>query len=177
MLKRLVKDSIIYAAASVFTNAVSFLLLPLYTRILSPKDYGIVDLLGIFATLVNLTIALEISQGVARYFADSQKNPERIAYASTALWFTLGTNIIFVLISWAFSGPIAYILLEPQRQEVLRLAILSTAAYGILYLVQNQLRWQLQPISFAVSLTTATLTSIIASIVFVFSFHLGAEGV
>src|SRR5205814_2027610 len=116
MLRRFFKDSAIYGVSSIITRGIAFLLLPFYTRVLSPTDYGIVDLLTIFAALVNLTVALEISQGLARYFTDAETEPEKIEYASTALWFTIGAYTLFAIAAYATTPFIAPWILESQAR-------------------------------------------------------------
>ena len=62
MLRSFIKDSAIYAIPQIFSKGINLILLPLYTRILSPNEYGSLDLLLIFAAIINVTIALEVSQ-------------------------------------------------------------------------------------------------------------------
>ena len=69
MLKLFFKDSIIYTIPAILSKGISFLLVPLYTRVLSPGDYGSLELFLIFASIINLTIAFEVTQGVARFFS------------------------------------------------------------------------------------------------------------
>ena len=72
MLKRLFSDTLIYTVPAILSRSISFLLLPIYTRILSTSDYGIFDLIMVFGGFVNLTIPLEITQGIARFYADEK---------------------------------------------------------------------------------------------------------
>ena len=53
--KKLVKNTIIISIGKICTSMVTFLLLPLYTNILTPADYGIVDLLN---TLIMLLFSI-----------------------------------------------------------------------------------------------------------------------
>jgi O-antigen/teichoic acid export membrane protein len=45
MLKSALRDSFVYGVASVLSKGLAIFLLPLYTRVLSPGDYGAHDLL------------------------------------------------------------------------------------------------------------------------------------
>ena len=49
-------SSVVYSAGIIASRMASFLMLPIYTRYLTPRDYGIMELLDItmtiFATLV-----------------------------------------------------------------------------------------------------------------------------
>ena len=79
MLRRFLRDSAIYGLAGILVRSVSLLLVPIYTRILSPTDYGIVDLITLFTAFVGVTVALEIGQSLARYLPDADSNEERSA--------------------------------------------------------------------------------------------------
>ena len=77
MLKTLLRDAAVYGVSTVMTRAVALLLVPVYTRVLVPAEYGAIDILGIFANFVTLTVALEVTQAVARFLPDSRSTEER----------------------------------------------------------------------------------------------------
>jgi O-antigen/teichoic acid export membrane protein len=102
MIRRFFKDGFYYSLSSILGKGLSIFLVPLYTRIFSPKDYGIIDMLTIFSTLINLTIALEITQGIGLFLANSENERDKILYSSTAFWFTITSNGIFFLLAFLF---------------------------------------------------------------------------
>lgn len=178
MFRQFLKDSAVYGTATILSRAVSLLLLPFYTRVLSPTDYGIIDILAVFASFVTVTIALEIVQALARHYPDAQTEAEKVAYASTALWFTVIVYTLFVVVCMVFSRPLASLILEsPAHVLVFQVALLSIWANGIFYLVQSQLRWGLHAKEYAIASLASTIISIGASIVLVLALHLGVLGV
>jgi len=177
MLRDFVRDSAIYGASSLFIRGISLMLLPLYTRVLSTAEYGIVDLAGVFITLVLLTVALEISQGVARLFADATSD-DRIAYASTALWFSIAAYGLFVAAALPFTADLSAVLFGSRdRDELMRLVIVSAATNGLFMLLLNQLRWRLQPLAYAAGSVTFALVFIGTTVALVSFVHLGVFGV
>ena len=68
MLRKLFNDSVIYTIPIFVSKSIGVLIIPIYTRILSVSEYGNLDLLLVIANLVNLVVAFEISQGVARFY-------------------------------------------------------------------------------------------------------------
>ena len=156
----------------------TLLLVPLYTRVLSPGDYGIIDMLAVASSLINLTVALEISQGVVRYFAEEKEPRRKIDYASTALIFTLATYSIFLFFALLFKKKIANLILgATDLQPIVTIALLSMWASGIFYLLQNQLRWQLQPKHHAITSIVFTTVSIFFAVVLIFIFRMGVVAV
>ncbi len=178
MLKQLLKDSFVYGLSNVVSRGIALFLLPLYTRVFSPTDYGIIDILNIVATLVNLTVALEISQGVARYYADSGSESDRVTYVSTALWFSMFMYGLFVVAALWFSEPLSHLVLDSNSsQTVFQIAVLSMWSTGIFYFLQQQLRWQLLPWYYAVASILFTLVSAGIAIVLILVFDSGVVGV
>jgi O-antigen/teichoic acid export membrane protein len=178
MLRRFLKDSAVYGVTAVVARGLSFLLIPLYTRALSPSDYGVVDMIVVFASLANLTVALEISQALARFYADSDDAMERRRYASTALWFTLGMYLLFWGVCAMAAPRLRDVLLGPGASvDTMQLGVAFAVAYGLFYLVQSQLRWQLQPLRFAMANLAMTVATLATAIVLVGWLRRGVDGV
>lgn len=70
--KDLMKNTIIIFCGKVCTQLISFFLLPLYTGYLATKDYGIVDLITTYVTLLVPIITLELEMSIFRYLVDSR---------------------------------------------------------------------------------------------------------
>jgi O-antigen/teichoic acid export membrane protein len=178
LLARFLKDSAIYGAAGMLTRGIMLLLIPLYTRALAPEGFGVIDLLTVFGAIISLTVALEISQGVARFFLDTDSKDERRTYASTALWFTVGAYSVFVLAAVAFATPLARIVIGTAGWEpVFRLAAAAIALNGVYYLFQNQLRWQLQPLHYGLASVVYVVATGTVSVVLVYGLRLGVIGI
>lgn len=139
MLKRFLSDSLIYSIPTVISRGLSVILAPLYTRVLSPSDYGSLELLTVFASIVNLTIALEVSQGVARFYASEPDPDRKVVYASSAFWFTVVCYSIFSALMLFLSPKLASLVMGRNGMvHEFQAGIAYIWINGILYLVQNQ---------------------------------------
>lgn len=178
MIQRFFKDSVIYGFSSVLSRGISFFLLPVYARTLSPHEYGVLDYLSILGSFVAVIVALEIAQGVARFVSENVSDKTACReYASTSLWFTLGAYAIFLSLIAAFHDSISHLLFDETESGLL--VLLASTSYcisGILYLVQGQLRWELRPMQHAiVSIVMSVLTACF-SIVFIVFLKWGVTG-
>ena len=63
---RLVRGSAVYALANFGIKALSFLLLPVYTRFLTPADYGVISLAETLALIAALLCGLGLDAGIQR---------------------------------------------------------------------------------------------------------------
>lgn len=109
---RLLKNTAIIGFGTMCTKGVSFLLLPLYTSILTTEEYGTVDLVNTFVTLIAYTLTLQFEAGVFRFLIDFRDNKEKqkeyisttIFVVTVSLLIGIGAVIIIDLIK-----PIGYI--------------------------------------------------------------------
>ncbi len=163
-LKIFLKDSLVYTLPTLISQGLAILLVPIYTRILLPADYGILDLLLAFGAFINLSIAFEISQGNAWYYIHAETAGEKKKYASTAFTFTLICYAIFLVAGLAMAPSISEALLGGAgNQSIFRLAVIYIWLSGIFNFLQNQLRWEMRSKDYtAASLVVAILTPIFA---------------
>jgi O-antigen/teichoic acid export membrane protein len=166
-----------YAAGAVLSQGIAFLLFPFFAHVFSPRDYGVIDLAGLVMNLANLTLALEISQGVGRFFPEAQGQHDREGYASTALIFTFFAYTISLGVALVFVRPLTTVIFGGGVQvSTTYLSIAVMWCSGMLYLTQDLLRWQLRPRAFAaVSVATAAIVTA-ASAILVLGFNLGVNG-
>jgi O-antigen/teichoic acid export membrane protein len=151
-LQRLSRDTLLYGLSTLLVRGLQIFLIPVYSRTLGSGEYGVVETVAIAGALVNLTIALEISQGMARYIADSPDESARRALASTAVAFAALAYAAFALAVAAFSVGLSDWLLAGQAPpQTLTLAAAAIAINGVFVIVQDLLRWQLRPGSYVMA--------------------------
>ena len=73
--KILIKNTLIILLGKTFTQLLSFLLLPLYTRVLSTSDYGVVDLIFTIGALFVPVIILQLDAGLFRSLIEVRGDP------------------------------------------------------------------------------------------------------
>ena len=145
MFRLFIKNNLTYSFGHLFILGIALFLLPLYTRYLSPDEYGVIDLLMIVGTLVNLTIALEISQGLERYYHDAKNDIEKKEYSSSAFWFSLFINLLFFLICYLFNDHISSLLFDDNnKKQIFLLAAFAITSNGMFIFIQTQLRIQIK---------------------------------
>jgi O-antigen/teichoic acid export membrane protein len=160
MIRRFFADSAVYGVAALLSQGIGLLLFPFLAHHFSPQEYGVIDILSLTAILANLTVALEVNQGLGRHFVDASE-AERVDYASTALLFTVGAYTMFAAVTLTLATPLTHVLLARGVDPwITRVAIIWIWIAGIVYLAQDQLRWRRRPHAYAVvSVTTATVTA------------------
>lgn len=84
--KTLIKNTGIIAIGNISTKLINFLLLPLYTSLISAEDYGMIDLLSTYATLILAVVSLQLYQAVFRFIAVDRDNPEKTKSTMTTIY-------------------------------------------------------------------------------------------
>lgn len=177
MLKRLFKDSVIYTLPSLISRGMSFFLIPLYTRVLTTADYGSFDLFLIFVNIINLTIALEVSQGLARYFTSEDNTNSKVLYASSAFWFTFAVYTVFSVSLLIVHKELSFIVMGQLNVEsAFVLGILYIWSNGLFYLIQNQFRWELRSKEYAVISVIMSVATAFVSVLAAYFLGYGLEG-
>ena len=93
---RLLKNTAIIAIGNICTKCISFLMLPLYTSILSTDEYGTVDLINTYVTLLIIILTLQLEQGLFRFLIENRGNTKnQKGFLSTAFFTVFTSNIIF----------------------------------------------------------------------------------
>lgn len=97
--KQLLKNTAIVTIGKICTQLITFLLLPLYTYVLSTEEYGIVDLLNTLVSLFIPIVTLQIEQGVFRYLIDCREDKEKEKKViTTSILFMVAQTILYLVI-------------------------------------------------------------------------------
>lgn len=97
--KELAKNTIIISIGKICTQLITFLLLPLYTSVLSTKEYGIVDLIATLVTLLVPIITLQLEQGLFRELIEVREDKEKTSkILSSGINCMLLQIVIFLLV-------------------------------------------------------------------------------
>ena len=177
MIKAFFKDSAVYTIPAFLSRGLSLILVPLYTRVLSPGDYGALDLLTVFATIINLTIAMEVSQGVARFYSGETDTNRKVMYASSAFWFTVFCYSVFCIISILLSYPLSALVMgQKGMDDVFKIGVIYITINGIFFLIQNQFRWELRSKQYAIVSLLMTILTMAFSVLLAYVMHFGIKG-
>lgn len=101
--KDLIKNTIIIMLGKFCTQFIVFLLLPLYTAYLTTEEFGTVDLIITYVSLLAPLISLQLENGIFRFLIDErQKNTKAAKYITSSMYclillMILGVTIIFLL--------------------------------------------------------------------------------
>ena len=167
--KQLAKNTLIIFMGKVCTQLISFLLLPLYTGCLSTKEYGIVDLIQTYVTLLVPLITLELEMSVFRYLIDTRgkdkDNKKVLSNNFAILIFGLTLFSIFYIIFTCFVH-------FEYRWLILIDIIVCTCSGNFLQVSRGFGR----TLDYSISCIITGVTTIISNIILLVVFNFGADG-
>lgn len=97
-----------YLIASVATSALAFISIPIYTRLLSPEDYGIVSIFTGIVGLLGSILSFSADRSVSRYFFDQKNEIDFKRFVGTssllAMAFFIINSLLLVLFADEFGN-------------------------------------------------------------------------
>ena len=178
MLKKFIRSFSIYGLIPVFGKFISVLLLPLYTRVLTPEDYGAQDVLVQLAIFLTFLINLELYSGVGRYYYDKKDFIEKKKLISTGLWITLIVGIITVSVALFFNNALYNLFFETPKFKIAFYLTILWAPISALYTYFTVImRYEQKPKLYFVLSNIQLLIRILSTILFVVVLRFGVMGV
>lgn len=177
-LKTLGRDLAVYGAGDVATQAISFLLLPLYVRYLSPGDYGVLALLLTVEVATKIVFRWGVDASFMRMYYDCDDQPARQRLSSTIFFFLLGANGVLLVALLAASQPITrHLFGSPAPALALQLVLVNTFLTNFFFIPFHELRIQRESPTFIAFTIGRSLLTIALRLVLVIWAHLGILGV
>ena len=104
-LKQLAGETAIYGLSSILARVLNFLFVPIYTRMLTQVQYGVVTEFMAYIAILQVVLVLGLETGCFRFANKEGEDPRKVY--SGALLTVFGLNLAFLAVMVAFSGPIS----------------------------------------------------------------------
>ena len=89
---------VIYGIGTLTSKLLVFLLLPIYTRVIDPTDYGYYDVLSTNVLLITSISFFEIWSGILRYFLEKKELRNKLIILRSIYKYLLFSTVIYILI-------------------------------------------------------------------------------
>lgn len=118
-LRRLGRDTTLYTVSILLTRAVSFVMLPVYTRYLTPADYGVLQMLDMAVDIAAILLTAGVTSGTQKFYFAAQSDDERTEVISTAFVLDLLVSLVASLALAGSSGWISDSLLKGEGSALM----------------------------------------------------------
>ncbi len=175
-LKRLTKESLIYGLSRYISKFIAVFLLPLYTAVLTPEDYGILDLLGTIVLVSTFLIVSGTDTAVGYYYFRKEHFEERPVIIATSLILRLLFSAGAFLIIFFASPFLSNLLFGKDYSLFIKITGLTIVFQSLYSFLFDLLRLEFRVWVYTFVSTVAILSNILLTILYVLILKEGVYG-
>jgi O-antigen/teichoic acid export membrane protein len=176
-LKQLAGESLIYGVSGTISIFIGFILLPLLTRVFTPEEYGIVELVDVLFMFLTVAVVLGLDAASTRWFYDSDDPADRRKTIGSWFWCQFSVSGVLALLLIGFAPGISRVVTGSSDYALL--VVLSAAALPLQAaqrVFSNWLRYQRRPWAAVAFAGGTALTSFTLVVLFLAVWHRGLVG-
>jgi O-antigen/teichoic acid export membrane protein len=175
-LRSLGKSFTVYGLGDVATSVISFLLLPLYARFLTPEDYGAIGLLLSVEVVAKIVFRFGLDAAFMRLYYDCPDERARQRLASTLFWFLAAVGGVVLAICQIGLPVLAAAMGVANYPGALRIVLLNTFVIGFYFIPFHVLRMTDQPTTFVALTTSRSAATLLIRFALIIGLDLGVTG-
>jgi len=111
-IKKLFKHSATYGVGIILGKIAGFIMLPIYTRYLTPSDYGILQLLMLTTDIIGMVIGAGINHAIIRFYYQYENIKDKNEVISTSFILTILSFSLTFLCLFPFSSILALVIFD-----------------------------------------------------------------
>jgi O-antigen/teichoic acid export membrane protein len=167
----------IYGAGDAAVTVVNFLLLPVYVRTLSPRDYGALLILISIETFVKIVNRWGLDGAFMRYYPDRADGAPRQRLTSTLALFLLTVDGLLLIAALAGSSAAASALFDGgQYVTPLRLMLLNTFVVAFTFVPFHVMRIRNEAVSYSALVFVRAAATTVLRLILVVAAGFGLAG-
>ena len=175
---RLGRDALVYGISFIAARAASFIMLPIYTRYLTPADYGILHLLQMSLEVAAILLSAGVTAGVQRYYFKGTDPKHRAAVIAGSFVMLLLFNALGSLGLYLYAPEIAASVLDDAGHAVLvNIAATSFILDATFTVPMLLFQVQQRSVLYAVISVVRLVVQLSLNIVFVVVLREGVRGI
>jgi len=175
---RIVKSSAIYSIGLFAPTLASLILLPVYTRYLSPADYAVMDLLDTTRNLFSLLVGGRFAEALFYFYAGAQDEAERKRTVGTAMAGAALVGIAGALVGCLLSPWLSRLVFQTPRWTPY--FYLCFVAFGLSLPMEMGFAWLRArdvPVQYVAASLARLGLNLVLTVAFLVVLHKGIAGV
>jgi O-antigen/teichoic acid export membrane protein len=170
--------AMMFSLVAVLSKVVSFALLPVYTRYLTPADYGKIELVELSFDVLTMIAGSRLLGGLFRFYYKAETEDERRAVISTGALLICGGYVMVGILAFVGASQIAYLCLgDTKYTSLVRIGSLALASQALGTVPLALLRLQSR-MTTAVAVQLGRIAIQVAlNVLFLVHFHLGPRAI
>lgn len=103
-IKRLAKNSMGFGIGTILTQAIGFFLLPIYTRYLTPSDYGILSIATVVSSILAIILIFGQHGAISRFYYDYHRDSTKLRDYLSTICLSVGLISFALCIAFCLLG-------------------------------------------------------------------------
>lgn len=118
-----VKHAFIYGLGTLLSRAVSFIMLPVYTRVLTPADYGTLALIEMTLDVISIGAGAQLAYAIYRFYHKADTEAEKNTVVSTVFFSLMLSYVLVAALTATFATELSVLLFKsPDNASLIRIA-------------------------------------------------------
>jgi O-antigen/teichoic acid export membrane protein len=177
-LKRLSGDFAVYGLGEIVIKAFSLISLPIYTRVFSPDQFGVLSYATTLGGLLSAVLVLGGDSAYARFFFEARTIERRQLITSTWIGFLGAWSLVVCVLLLPFAGSIAQFSFGDTTSTPLLVVVLLTGPVSLVNRMCSQvLRNEFRPAAYTILNIAATVLLVGVAVTAVVGLKMGVIGV
>ena len=173
----LARNSIIYTIGNLLPAAAGFLLLPIYSQYLSPKEYSIIASMEVLMYIFGVFVSFNLERAAYRFYFDNEDLQWRRDLLFTLHYSAIGMALFWFIICWVLQDFISLIFPDIPFWPIYILVIGRTCTEVLLRVPQQYLQVAERPVAYVVVSVARFTLSVAFAMLFLIVYEQGAQGV
>lgn len=173
-----IQDSILYMLPLIVSTLLPILTLPIFTRILSKEDYGVLALAQVYAVFVSSLANFGTTVSYDRNYFQYRGNREALAQLLfSTLSFVVLNSLLLAVLTYLFRASLSQLIIDsPKHGDILFYAFCSNCVILLNQFYYTYFRNSENAVTFISYTITGSLISLALSLYFIVSLRMGVIG-
>jgi O-antigen/teichoic acid export membrane protein len=164
-----------YTTGNIFIRAASFLLLPLYSNLITPAEFGVYSIIMSFYAVFSVLFQGGLHSALSKYYIEREEKNEIFSVIMNIVILWGGVLLLLVLL---FSSSVSSMLLgKADYAKLFRLITASLYMETIVFFILHLFKTKEQALRAVIYTSAGALMNIALNIHFVYVLNEGIEGI
>lgn len=177
-LRQLASESLVYGIAGIISRFITVFLVPIYTRIFTPEDYGVMSLVTTSMAVVSIVVVLGLDNSAHRWYWDTEDINHRKSTLASWAWCQILVSSVLAFLIFFYASWLSLAIVGAEEAALyFQLAAIALPLSALQKVTHGWLRMQRRPWpTMGYSLSTSLL-NILLTILFVIYLSWGLTGI
>ncbi|MDI6781786.1 MAG: oligosaccharide flippase family protein, partial [bacterium] len=168
----------IYGVGAVVTKAIGFVMIPIYTRYMSPKEYGLIEVLDATIYIISTVLTAGFGAAISKYYFYYKEENDRNQVISSALIFNLFIGIIGSVVLGFFSSYFSRVIFHTEEYTYCFQLMFATLFFEVCACTPfSYLRIKEASLLYVIITILRVILGLGLNIYFIVFLHLGIYGI